>query len=249
MLRVTRNNILLLTFRTWTAFALITKAALGSTLLLIPYQFKKVGWAFGITVNVIAGALCLHGLLTLVIWNFKKRRIILILFLVSFSQFNSLYLLCKKHQKGYIPFGMGLYWGFKEGPEFSKRLAVPSCILVNSIIIAEQFSTMCVYYEVVCRFMLGVVESPMDDNYIALCVFPVMVIAYFVKNSKVVSIISILADILMLIALFMVIYVATSVGIGPKTHEGFRDLRMVPTVMSTFLFNLETTGVVSLRKP
>lgn len=134
-----------------------------------------------------------------------------------------------------------------EGPASMKWAAVPSCMLVNSVMVVFQFCSLCVYYEVVCTVTLKMCSKlPLDKNHIALCVFPLIVFIFFINNSKIISIISIVADILLLAVFCMIIHSATSQGIDPQKYSAFRDANSIPDIMFTALFTLDTTAVVSL---
>lgn len=153
-------------------------------------------------------------------------------------------MLCKKHNTGYIPYGKALYIGFMEGPKFMKWAAIPSIIIVNTIMLIFQFCSLCLYYEFVCVLILKLCYSAIDKNLVSLYVFPLFVFIYFINNHKIMAFLSILADILLIVVCCMILYNATSSGVSQKTHLAFRGARFIPGVMCTALYTLETTGVV-----
>lgn len=207
---------------------------------MLSHQFELVGWVTAIIINTLVGALSLYGLHILVSISSHLQ-----LSLDDYFQFTALNILCKKHKKGYISYGKALYIGFKDGPSFMKWAAVPSYILVNSIMVIFQFCTLCLYYEFVCDCLLQLCSNVIDKNAMSLAVFPIFVLIYSINHCKIIATLSIIADILLMAVFCIILYVVTSTGIKPKEHVAFRGARYIPSMMCTTLNALETTGVVS----
>lgn len=164
--------------------------------------------------------------------------------LLQFLQFSALNKLCKKYERGYVPFGEALYIGFRDGPASLKWAAIPSGILVNAIMVFFQFFSLCLYFGYMVQVITGLGIA--DDKYYAcLYLFPVVVLVYFLKEPRIIGMLSIIAVIFFTIICAMILYDATIVGISPKRHVAFNDSVELPYVIFYSLYILQSTGAVS----
>lgn len=159
-------------------------------------------------------------------------------------QFSALNILCRKHKQGYIPYGNALYMSFREGPKWFRWAAVPSYIIVNTFMIVFQFISMCLYYQLITHLIVKMCNQSINKYQMAICVFPIIVLIYFINSSRIISLLSIMADFMLMAVFCMIIYIATNLGIKPHEPVAYRGAGYIPGVVCTSLFNLETTGVV-----
>jgi len=207
----------------------LLKGSVGAGLLAMPKAFHHAGVLVGIIGTVFLGASCVYALDTLI-----RMQLIQ----------------CKRLRVPFLTLPRSMRIGFLNGPRPLRPFAFLAPYFVDFFLVAYQLGICTAYVIFIAESIKHVVEPGLVKNvdlrlYMVLLLVPLCLINY-IRNLKMLTPVSLLANVLIVLALGCVFYIMASVG--PWQTDNVNMLSSSPSTwplfLGTVLFALEAVGVI-----
>ncbi|XP_014243779.1 proton-coupled amino acid transporter-like protein CG1139 isoform X4 [Cimex lectularius] len=205
----------------------LIKGCLGTGILAMPDAFKNAGLLMGTIGTILMGFICTYGIHVLI---------------------RCQYILCQRMEIPLLTFPQAMKIALEQGPLCLRWLAPVASLLVDFFIVMYQFGICCVYIV----FVSNSIKELSDHYWIKIDVRIIMVVVTlpfilitFIKNLKVLSPVSTLANVITFLGLGFIIYYIFWPDL-PKINSVplFGNPKNLALFFGTILFSLEAIGMV-----
>ncbi|XP_043841318.1 proton-coupled amino acid transporter 1-like [Dromiciops gliroides] len=220
----------------------LLKGNIGTGLLGLPLAVKNAGLLIGPVSLLLLGIVAVHCMGILV---------------------RCAHHLCHRLQKPFLDYGEAVMYGLKASPSpWLQNHAIWGRHLVGFFLILTQLGFCCVYVVFLADNIKQVIEAAnatttncysnetvtlthtMDSRFYMLSLLPFLVLLVFVRNLRILSIFSMLANICMFISLVMIYQYTVQDIPDPKNLPLFAEWKTFPLFFGTAIFAYESIGVV-----
>lgn len=206
----------------------LLKGSVGAGLLTMPKAFQHAGTLVGCVGTVILGSICVYALSTMI---------------------RTQYVICKRLQAPFLTLPRCMRIALLNGPECLKCFACCAPFFVDFFLVTYQLGICTAYVifiaENIKELLEPYTESELDLRiYIIILTLP-LVLINFIRDLKKLTPVSLIANILLIVALVCIFYFLIFVD-DWKVHqtELLAEIQYWPLFMGTVLFSLEAVGVL-----
>uniref|UniRef100_A0A6J0UY92 Proton-coupled amino acid transporter 1-like n=1 Tax=Pogona vitticeps TaxID=103695 RepID=A0A6J0UY92_9SAUR len=220
----------------------LLKGNIGTGLLGLPLAIKNAGIVMGPISLLVIGIIAVHCMDILV---------------------KCAHHFCKKHQKPFVDYGDAVMHGLEASPvAWLRNHSIWGRYLVGFFLIVTQLGFCCVYFVFLADNLKQVISAAngttnncnsnetsllaptMSSQLYILCLLPFVILLVFIQNLKILSIFSMLANLLMLTSLIMIYqYIVRGIP-DPSNLPLVAPWKTFPLFFGTAIFAFEGIGVV-----